>query len=133
MIKKSTLVASVLVLAAAGVQARDVFWSVGISAPLQPGVSVGTVFSNAPVYHSAPVYYQPAPVVYAEPAYYPQPVYYPQPAYYPQPVYYPQGVIYAPQRGVYAPGWARAGHGHRPWRQEHGHRGAPVMVGYDGR
>jgi hypothetical protein len=125
--KKSILVTAALVMITAGAQARDVYWSVGINAPLQPGVSVGTVFSNAPVYQPAPVYYQPAPVIYAEPAYYPQPVYVqPRMVYAPQPVY-------LPQRVVYGPGWVRPGHGHRQWRQEHRHRGEPVMVGYGGR
>jgi len=126
-INKSALVAATLVVAAAGAQARDVFWSVGINAPLQPGVSIGTVFSNAPVYQPAPVYYQAAPVIYAEPAYYPQPVYVqPRVLYAPRPVYLPQRVVYAPR-------WVRPGHGHRPWRQEHRYRGEPVMVGYGGR
>ncbi|MDP1693421.1 MAG: hypothetical protein Q8L49_15975 [Burkholderiaceae bacterium] len=118
MIAKTALVAATLVLAAAGAQARDVYWSIGINAPLQPGVSIGTVFSNAPVYQTAPVYYQPAAVVYAEPVYYQ-----PAPAIYlPQP-------YYVPQRVAYAPAWA-PGHGHRQWRQERRHRGEPVMVRY---
>lgn len=70
-----------------------VSWSVGISAPIAPGVHVGTVFGGgrpmvgvgiAPVYAPAPVVYAPAPVAYAPPA----PVYLPPPAYAPAPVVY---------------------------------------------
>jgi hypothetical protein len=125
-IKKSALVAATLVLATAGAQARDVFWSIGINAPIHPGVSIGSVFSNAPVYQAGPAYYPPAPVVYAAPAYYqPAPV-----VYLPQP-------YYAPQHVVYATGWgpSRHGHGHARghWRNQYGQRGGPVMVGYGGR
>ena len=128
MIRKSTQLTATLALAAglaaANAQARDVSWSIGIQAPLQPGVSIGTVISNAPVYQAMP-YYQPAPVFYAEPVYLPAPV-----VYLPQPVYAPQRVIYAPRRVVHAPVWVRGGHGQRHWRQERRHRGEPVMVGY---
>ena len=72
MIRKSTLLMATLALAggltAASAQARDVTWSIGIHAPLHPGVSIGTVISNAPVYWSAPMFY-------AEPVYMPAPVY----------------------------------------------------------
>jgi hypothetical protein len=125
MITKSALVASALVLAAAGAQARDVYWSVGINAPLQPGVSVGTVISNAPVYQAAPVYYQPAPVVYAEPAYVPAPVY-----VRPAPVVYLPQPYYAPRRVIYSPGWAPAHRGYNHWRHEQPQRGEPVMSHY---
>jgi hypothetical protein len=125
---KSALVAATLVLAAAGAQARDVYWSIGINAPLQPGVSVGTVFSNAPVYRAAPV-------VYAEPVYYQAaPVYMPAPVYVrPAPVVYWPQPYYAPQRVAYVNGWARhpghaRGHGH--WRDGQRQRGEPVMVRY---
>ncbi len=128
MIRKSTLLTATLALAAsltaASAHARDVSWSIGINAPLQPGVNIGTVISNAPVYQAMP-YYQSAPVIYAEPVYLPAPV-----VYMPQPVYAPQRVIYAPRRVVYAPAWVPGGHGQRHWRQEHRHRGVPVMVGY---
>jgi hypothetical protein len=127
-IRKSTLLTATLAMAAsltvASAQARDVNWSIGINAPLQPGVSIGTVISNAPVYQAMPVY-QAAPVVYAEPVYLPAPV-----VYLPQPVYAPQRVIYAPRRVVYAPAWVPRGHDQRHWRQEYRHRGEPVMVGY---
>ena len=123
---KSALVAATLVLAAAGAQARDVYWSVGINAPLQPGVSVGTVISNAPLY-------RPAPVIYSEPAYYQEPMYYPEPVYVrPAPVFYVPQRVYVPQPVAYAPVWVR--HGHRKWRQEqrdgYRHRGEPVMSYY---
>jgi hypothetical protein len=129
-IKKSALAATALVLAAVGAQARDVFWSVGINAPIQPGVSFGTVFSNAPHYQPAPVYYQPAPVVYVEPVYY-------QPAplvYLPQPYYAPRRVVYG--TGWYAP---RHGHGHgrgndRGYgRDDYRQRGEPVMARHGAR
>ena len=109
-------------LAAAGAQARDVYWSIGIQAPLHYGGTVGTVISNGPVYHSAPVYY-PQPVYYdAVPVYYPQPVYRPAPV-----VYAPYPVYYQPRRVVYAPVWVPPGHAKRHWK--HGdHRGRPVMA-----
>ena len=123
MIRKSTLLTATLALAAgltaASAHARDVTWSIGIQAPLHPGVSVGTVISNAPVY-------RPAPVFYAEPVYLPVPVYV-HPA---QVVYMPQPV-YAPQRVVYVPAWKSSGHGQRHWRHKHRHRGEPVMVRFD--
>lgn len=125
MFRKTVLVAATLVLAAAGAQARDVYWSIGINAPLQPGVSIGTTISNAPVYQAAPAYayYPPAPIVYADPVYLPAPVY-----VRPAPVMYLPQPYYVPQRVVYAQGWS---HGHRHWRQERRERGEPVMVRYD--
>lgn len=147
MITKSALIAATLVVAAAGAQARDVYWSVGINAPLQPGVTIGTVISNAPAYRPAPVYYEPAPVYYAPaPAYYPSaPVAYAEPVYYrpapvfvrPAPVVYLPRPYYAPRRVVYAQGWAPShrghGHGHDRgddrghWRDDDRSRGEPVM------
>ena len=130
MIRKTTIVAAALVLAAAGAQARDVSWSIGINAPLQPGVSIGTVISNAPGYYAAPVYYAPAPVVYAEPVYYAPAPFYLRPA----PVVYLPQPYYAPRRVVYASGWSAPRHGygrgHGNWRYEHRQRGEPVMVRY---
>ena len=71
-------------LAAGSAHASDVHWSVGIQAPIAPGVSVGTVISNrhalpvvAPVLVAPPPVYVPAPVVYAPPMYAP-PVYAPR-------------------------------------------------------
>jgi len=132
-IMKSALVATTLVLAAAGAQAHGVFWSIGINAPLQPGVNIGTVFSNAPVYAAAPAYYQPAPVVYTEPAYYP-----PAPVFVrPAPVVYLPQPYYAPYRGVYSAGWAAPhnGHGHDRGHGRNDHRQGhePVMARYGDR
>lgn len=140
MIRKSVVLSAALALAGSlasvGAQARDdVFWSIGIQAPLHAGVTLGTVFSNAPVYQAAPVIYaepvyqvaptwiQPAPVIYA-----------PMPRYRAQPVYAPLPVVYEPR-------WHRRGHGqhHRQdYRQRYeGHHGQhhrdggrPVMSGY---
>lgn len=142
------LAAAAMTFAAAGVQARDIYWSVGINAPIQPGVTLGTVISNAPAYRPAPVYYEPAPAYYEPaPIYYPAaPVFYAEPIYYrPAPVFVrPARVVvlpqpsYAPRRVVYAQGWAPSyrgqghGYGHGPkhgqWRDDNGSRGEPVMV-----
>lgn len=96
----SSLVAVALFVAAAGAQASNVSWSIGIQAPLGPGVNVGTVVSNAPVYSPAPVIYAPPPVVAAPVYVQPAPVY-----YVPRPVYYPARVVYRPV--WVAPGYAR--------------------------
>lgn len=126
---KSALLAVTLVLAAAGAQARDVYWSVGINAPLQPGVSFGTVISNAPVYQAAPVFY-------SEPVYAPAPMYLPAPVYVrPAPVVYWPQPYYAPQRAVYSDRWAQnrgRGHGRGDWRDDRRQRGEPVMQRYRG-
>ncbi len=101
-----------------------VSWSIGINAPIAPGVQIGTVVGGgrpyvgvgiAPVYAPAPVVYAPPPPVYApppvvyEPAYapavvVPPPVYvsggyyyrHRHPAYYPRPVYYRPPVMRPP-------------------------------------
>jgi hypothetical protein len=127
MITKSALLATGLVLAAAGAHAGNVYWSIGINSPLQPGLSVGTVISNAPTYLTAPVsvYYPAAPVVYVEPAYVPAPVY-----VRPAPVVYLPQPHHVPRRVVYAPGWLPARGGHSHWRHEQPLRGEPVMAGY---
>ena len=140
---KLAFTAAVLALAAAGAQARDVYWSIGINAPIQPGLTVGTVISNSPAYRPAPVHYEPAPAYY-EPA----PIYYPAaPVFYAEPIYYrpaqvferPARIVvlpqpyYAPRHVVYAQGWAPSYRGHKhgrkhgEWR-DHGARGEPVMV-----
>lgn len=125
MTSKLALIAAAIVLSATAAQARDVTWSIGINAPLHSGVTIGTVFSNAPLYQDAPVFYRPAPVIYAEPAYYPQPVYVqPRVVYAPQPVYMPNRVVYAPE-------WKHKGDRHRHGKSKHRHRGEPVMVRYD--
>lgn len=120
---KKQLLGIALVLAAglgaAGAHAGNVQWSVGIQAPLAPGVVVDTVFGNAPrgyyappVVYAQPVYAQP---VYEEPVYLPAPVYRaPRPVYMPAPVYWDQPV-YAPRRIVYQPVAAPY------YRQRHGH------------
>ena len=105
---KSALLAATLVLAASGAHARDVYWSVGINAPLHPGVSVGTVISNAPVY-------RPAPVFYSEPVYY-----YPAPVYVrPAPVVYMPQPVYRPQRVTDQPVWVQPGHMKAKWKYKH--------------
>lgn len=91
---RAALLGGATLLASAAAQARgDIWWSIGINAPLDPyGASIGTTISNAPrhyhygppvvvappiYYQPAPIYYRPAPIVYAPPAYYrPAPVYY---------------------------------------------------------
>jgi hypothetical protein len=123
--------ASVLVLAAASARASDVSWSVGIQAPVGPGVSVGTVISNRSYGPAvAPVIYAPAPVVYAPPpVYVPAPVYAPAPVMLPAPVYVPQRVVYG------APVWVSGRwvypsrhHHHEPvWREpEYRHPGREI-------
>jgi hypothetical protein len=83
-IRNKILLASLAVagsLAAGAARASDVYWSIGLSAPIHPGVSIGTVISNSPGYRGyvrpAPIYYAPAPVYYAPPPVYvaPAPVY----------------------------------------------------------
>jgi hypothetical protein len=120
--------ASALVLATASARASDVSWSVGIQAPVGPGVSVGTMISNRSYGPVAPVIYPPAPVVYAAPTpvYVPPPVYVPAPVYTPAPVLLP-APVYTPRRVVYgAPVWvtgrwiypAHHHHHHEPeWRE----------------
>jgi hypothetical protein len=114
--RKALIGASVVLaglLAAGAAQAgTHVQWSIGIDAPLAPGVALGTVISNGGGYYPAPVYVQPAPPVYV-----PAPVVYaPAPVYVaPRPVYvHPRpGYVYArPVPYVRYRGW----HGHRDWR-----------------
>lgn len=70
-----------------------VSWSIGINAPIAPGVQIGTVIGGgrpvvgvgiAPVYAPAPAVYAPPPVYVPPPVYAPAPVVY-EPAY--EPVY----------------------------------------------
>lgn len=84
--KLRTVVLSTLALAgtlaAGAARASDVYWSIGLNAPIHhSGVSIGTVISNGPGYHGG--YYRPAPIYYsAPPVYYaPAPVYYSAPRY----------------------------------------------------
>src|SRR5512143_74103 len=119
-------VGTLAALAAGPAHATNVAWSVGIQAPIGPGVSVGTVITNgipvvaAPVYVPPPVY---APPVYAQPVY-AQPV-------YAQPVFVPR-VVYGPP--VWVGGrWVRHPV-HRPYPVAwypgygHGHHGPPARM-----
>lgn len=98
--------AATLAVAALSAPAHaGVSWSVGINAPIAPGVQVGTVIGNGHGYYGHARYYAPAPVVYAPPP----PVYVPEPVVYapPPPVYvaprpvYVAPVVYAPRRVYY--------------------------------
>lgn len=108
-------VAAAAVIAALGgsaAQARDIYWSVDIQAPVYPAGRIGTSFSNAPrAYYAAPVVVVPQPVYYM-----PAPV-----AYLPQPVYVPQRVVYRPYPVVY-PSYAHGAHKGK-WKKNrhHGH------------
>jgi hypothetical protein len=114
------------VLAAAAVSlpahAGGVNWSVGISAPIAPGVAIG-IGAGHPGYRHGYGYVRPAPVVYA-PArvYLPPPVVYAPPPVYAAPVVYaPRPVYVAPRPVLYGPPVVvRPGHYH------HHHRRAPV-------
>ncbi len=136
-------------LACGSAQARDVYWSVGINAPLQGVGQIGTVVGNYPgragVYQPA---YQPVFQPVYQPQYQPQyqrdyqqdyqPSYQSdyQPVYRPvyQPVYRPARVVYYPAYGYrHHPHWDRRDHrrDHRreerrdEWREdwrEHHHR-----------
>jgi len=107
--------AAALAVAAVSVpaQAGGVSWSVGINAPIAPGVHVGTVIGGGGHHHHR--HYVPAPVVYAPP-----PVYVAPPVYAPV-VYAPRPVYVAPRPVVYrAPVVVRPGHRHH---HHHHHRG----------
>jgi hypothetical protein len=111
-------VGTVAALAAGSAHAGGVHWSVGINAPIAPGVTVGTVISDRPY---APVVVAPAPVYLpAPPVYVPSPMYVPPPVYVPAPVVYPQPV-YAPRRVVYAPVWGGPVWVNGRWVQHHHH------------
>ena len=125
-------------LAVGSAHASDVHWSVGIQAPIAPGVALGTVISNRgvlpvvapvvapPVYVPAPVVVAPPPVVYAPPVYAPV---------YAAPVYAPRVVYGAP---VWVGGrWVRYPvhhHGHPgAWQTVVDHRGPPLPGRMPGR
>ncbi|MBT9502463.1 MAG: hypothetical protein IV092_14565 [Burkholderiaceae bacterium] len=99
-------------LACGSAQARDVYWSVGINAPLNGVGHVGTVVGNYP---GQAVVYQPAY----------QPVYQPVYQYRPAPVvYYPAPVVY-PAYGHghrHHPHWDRRDHRRSEWRDNKPHR-----------
>ena len=101
-------------LAAGVAAARDnVYWSVGIHAPLDPyGASIGTTISNA-----RPVYVAPAPVYYAPPPVYVAP---PPVVYRPAPVYYAPAPVYVPQP-VYYDGWRGHHHHKKHWKKHRRH------------
>ena len=123
-------IALALLLGSSPAQARDLNWSVGVSAP---GVVVGVGnggyanyggyggyrYAPPPRYYSAPPgYYAPPPVYYAPPPpvyYQPRPVYVAPPQVYYAPV--PRPIYYAPpaplQRPYYGPGWRGQRHGER--------------------
>ena len=87
----------------------NVYWSVGINAPIHPAMTVGTVVSNMP----APVYVQPHPV-YVQP----------------RPVYVqPRPVVIHPAPGVLPPGWKRHDHDRR-WHRRGGDEGRYRPVAY---
>ena len=124
-VARTLLAAGTLVALAAGpARASDVYWSVGIHAPIGPGVAVGTVISNGG--YGVPVV---APVM-APPVYVPAPVYAPPPVVYaPPPVIVPR-VVYGPP--VWVGGrWVRHPV-HRPypvvWHPGHKHRGPPARM-----
>lgn len=121
--------AAMLALCAATARASDVSWSVGIHAPVGPGVSVGTVISNravvpvvtAPVYAPPPVVYAPPPVVYAPPVVVPAPV-----VYAPAPVYAPYR--WRSGRWVYAQPRRHPHHHHHPHGARYTRWDAPVYT-----
>ena len=127
-------IGAIAAFAAGSAHASNVHWSVGIQAPIGPGVSVGTVISNqhgfpvvAPVLVAPPPVYVPAPVVYAPPLY--------GPPVYGAPIYAPRVVYGAP---VWAGGrWVRYPVQHRPhpgvWHPGYDRRVAPVPVRMPGR
>lgn len=119
-----------------GAQARgDVYWSVGVDAPVMVGGNVHTEFSNAPqvrYVQPQPVIVTQAPVVIQQP----QPVYVQRPWCPPRVVYAPQPVVVMDRYPQYGGGgWRfqrdRWGDERREWRHErweherhehHGHR-----------
>jgi hypothetical protein len=112
----ATLAIAGTLVAGAAHAGSDVYWSIGINAPIDRGVSVGTVISTGPVYGPPVAVVQPAPVVvYPQPVYAPPPVVYaPQPrvVYRPAPVYMPAPVVYAPPVYVQRP----HRHGRKEWK-----------------
>ncbi len=82
----ATVLAASSLVAAPAVQARDISWSIGISAP-----GIGTVISNAPTY------YAPVPVYAPEPYYAPVRSYAPEVVYAPEVYYNRPDVYYAPE------------------------------------
>jgi hypothetical protein len=127
-----------LLIAGAAHAGTSVQWSIGISAPIAPGVAVGTLIGSAPGYGgyggygyggyvAAPAYVAPAPV-YAPPVYVePAPVVYaPAPIYVAPRHYVHRYPVFAarPVHGAVVPRW------HGGWQ---GHRGGDGRVAWDGR
>lgn len=136
---KTRLIALVAIgaaLCAGAAKAGEVNWSIGISAPIGYGGSIGTVFSNG---YPAPVYVAPAPVIYAPPVVYARPavVYAPAQVVYAPPVYMPRRVV------VGGPVWVSGrwvsydrrhrGHDDRGYRKRDEHRGPPLHEPQGGR
>jgi hypothetical protein len=118
MSKKSAFIAAALLavgLASTSAHAKDVYWSVGVNAPLDGVGHIGTVVSNYP---------SRGPVVVQSPDYYPvyQPVYQqPVRVYRPAPVvYYPAPVVYEPYRYRHHPRWDRRDYRRGEWRDDRG-------------
>jgi len=106
------LTASAGWLSAGAAVASDVYWSVGISAPV-----VGAVVSNAPPHRHGGYGYYPAPV------YGPSVVYAPPPVYVaPRPIYYAP-VVVQPRRGHRHRGWDRDRGPRHSGYHDHGRRG----------
>ncbi len=102
----TTLGALGLLLLAGAAQAGDVYWTVGVNAPLVRAGDVRAEFSNAPRYDSSRIMLVQQPIVIQQRA----------------PVYQVQPVVYQS-----APRWA---HGHQAarwhgWHHRHDHRGGP--------
>ncbi|TAL15441.1 MAG: hypothetical protein EPO01_18205 [Aquabacterium sp.] len=108
-------VAALGLLAAGSAMADNVYWSVGVSAPIDGG-RVRTHVGNVPP--AAPVVVAPAPVVYAPP---PPPAY-GYPVAYPTAYYGAPRVVYAPPPVVYGRGFGWH-HRHDDWRRWQGHHG----------
>lgn len=130
MLSRAAFAGATFLAAASAHAGGNVFWSIGINAPLDPyGASIGTTISNGPGYHhpapayveSAPIYYAPAPVYYAPPVFVrPRPIYYHAPA-----------PVYAQPRHHHPHWWKHRGDD--GWRPRHGHGGHSGHGGHDWR
>lgn len=114
----SAPIAALLVAAAAfsAPAQAGVSWSIGINAPIAPGVHVGTVIGAGGPVHRHHRHYRPAPVVYAPPVYVAPPVYAPAPVVYAPPAvryYAPRPVVYRPPV-IVRPPHVHHRHHHRP-------------------
>lgn len=125
--------AAALTVAAFSVPAQaGVSWSVGINAPIAPGVHVGTVINggHVPRYYPAPVVYSPPPVYVEPPVVYAPP---PAPVYVAPVVYAPRPVYVAPRpyyyRSYYRP---PVYHPHPPVQNWHSVRPGSGNPGHGG-